>query len=246
VQGVDRESSRADVSFDSLIAGEVRFYQPRQGYRVNVDSVLLARFATVGRKSACAVDLGAGVGVVALLLSHFGAARELVLVEREASLTELAARNLALAGVTGRVVEADVESSSLSALKHSAALVVCNPPFYGAARHRVPRDAARGRARVGDVKPFLHAAARVLDGEKARAVFVYPAAALSELLLAAEAERLVPKRLRLVHPFSNRPARLALVEFRRARPSGLVVEPPLVEWLRPAVASEEFRRWTGG
>ncbi|HEV8244825.1 MAG TPA: hypothetical protein VGP93_03620, partial [Polyangiaceae bacterium] len=41
---------------------------------------------------------------------------------------------------------------------------------------------------------------------------------------------LVPKRLRLVHPMLGSPARLALVELRQARPGGLVVEAPLLEW----------------
>jgi tRNA1(Val) A37 N6-methylase TrmN6 len=42
---------------------------------------------------------------------------------------------------------------------------------------------------------------------------------------------LVPKRLRFVHARNDEPARLALVELRAARPGGLVIEPPLVEWL---------------
>ena len=246
MQGVDGEWLANDCSRDSLLAGEVTFYQPRRGYRVNVDSVLLARFACVGRKSARAIDLGAGVGVVALLLAHFRAARELILVESEPIAARLARYNLALAGVRGRVLEAEVAGAALAPLRQSARLVVCNPPFYGSERHRAPRDAVRGRARMGDVAPFLRAATRLLDGEKARAVFAYPAAALPELLQAAAAERLVPKRLRLVHPYQQRPARLALIELRRARPGGLVVEAPLIEWVSARVPHDEFRKMTDG
>ena len=36
------------VSDDSLLGGRVRFRQPEHGYRVNVDSLLLAQFACAG------------------------------------------------------------------------------------------------------------------------------------------------------------------------------------------------------
>jgi tRNA1Val (adenine37-N6)-methyltransferase len=214
---------------------------------VNVDSVLLAAFAASGRQAARAVDLGAGVGLVGLLLAHFQIARELWLVEREDSLAEIARRNLHAAGVSARVLTADVhELGDLQEIQQQAELVVCNPPFYGQGRHREPKVAERERARVGDVAPFVTAAAHCLSGNKARVVFAYPAPELAELLAAAERARLIPKRLRFVHPFKGRPARLSLVEFKRARPGGLVVEPPLIEWERENVPSAELSALNAG
>ncbi len=49
----------------------------------------------------------------------------------------------------------------------------------------------------------------------------------------------MPKRLRFVHATGDRPARVALVELRLARPGGLDVEPPLVEWSTPGVRGDE-------
>jgi tRNA1Val (adenine37-N6)-methyltransferase len=214
---------------------------------VNVDSVPLAAFAASGRRAARAVDLGAGVGLVGLLLAHFQAVRELWLVEREPSVAELANRNLTNAGINGRVLVADVrELDGLRELRQAAELVACNPPFFGSGRHRAPKVAERERARVGDVAPFVVAAAHCLAGNKARAVFAYPATELAELLAAAERSQLVPKRLRLVHPFIDRPARLALVELKRARPGGLVIEPPLVEWQSENVPSSEMTALSAG
>src|SRR6187399_45249 len=96
------------VSDDSLLGGRVRFRQPEHGYRVNVDSLLLAQFACAGRSARVAVDLGAGIGLVALLVAHFGAARELLLVEREPALAAIARDNLERAGVRALVHELDV------------------------------------------------------------------------------------------------------------------------------------------
>jgi tRNA1(Val) A37 N6-methylase TrmN6 len=63
-----------------------------------------------------------------------------------------------------------------------------------------------------------------------RALFCYPAPQLPEFLAAAATQQLIPKRLRLVHAREAEPARVALIELRAARPGGLVVEPPLIEW----------------
>ena len=130
-------SAALPLTEDSLLGGRLRFQQPRTGYRVNIDSVLLAAFASRGRRAALAVDLGAGVGLVGLLLSHFQAARELCLVEREASLAQVALDNLQLAGAPGRVLTADVaDLPKLHELRQCSELVACNPPFFVHARHR--------------------------------------------------------------------------------------------------------------
>ncbi|MFO7180535.1 MAG: methyltransferase [Pseudomonadota bacterium] len=234
------------ITWDAVARGAVRFAQPEHGYRVNVDSLVLAAFAARGRRAALAVDLGAGVGVVGLLLHHGGACQSLALVERDPALAVLARENLAASNVPGSVYEADLEQGLPRALEQRADLVVGNPPFFDPRGHRPPSDPGRRAARQGALVPFVRAAARALSGDKARAAFVYPARALTELFQAVAGVGLVPKRLRLVHSFADRPARIALVEFRRARPGGLVVEPPLVEWEAPGRRTPELTALTAG
>jgi tRNA1(Val) A37 N6-methylase TrmN6 len=235
------------VTADTLLGGGLGLRQPAQGYRVNVDALLLAAFAAVGRRSELAVDLGAGVGTVGLLLARAGAARRLALVEREPDLAALAEQNLAALAVRGTVYTVDLKTSGLPRpLVQRAELVAANPPFFAAGSGRPRRDARQRSARSGELEPFLRAAARALAGPKARAAFVYPAPALPALLLGADAAGLVPKRLRFVHARRDAPARVALVELRRAKPGGLVVEPPLVEWTGENRRSPELAALVAG
>jgi len=233
----------SEVTRDSLLGGAIELWQPKHGYRVNVDSVLLAAFAS-GRRAALAVDLGAGVGALSLLAHHHGLAQKLGLVEREPELVELARKNVELAGARAEFYERDLEARGLPLeLRGKAGLVLSNPPFFDAAEHRPPKSAAKRAARLGGVAPFLRAASLALAGDKARAVFVYPARGLEQLFASARAASLVPKRLRFVHARADRPARVALVELRRAKPGGLVVEPPLVEWERSGRRSAELESY---
>ena len=215
------------VTTDTLLGGKVRLAQPRTGYRVNVDSLLLVAFAGP-RRVERVVDLGAGVGALGLLALAQGLARRALLVEADPRLAELARLNLQTSGGDGDVKQLDLTTTRLH--DSGVPLVLCNPPYYPAHSHRAARAPGKAQARSGEVAPFLRAAAAILSRKTGRALFSYPAAQLPELLAAAEREGLVCKRLRLVHARDTLPARLGLFELRVARPGGLVIEPPLVEW----------------
>lgn len=213
---------------ETLLGGGLRLLQPRAGYRVNVDSLLLLGFAGK-RRVERVVDLGAGVGAIGLLAVWRGIAEHALLVEGDARLAELARRNLQRTGLAGDVRELDLSRDKLR--ETGVALVLCNPPYYPPRSHRPPQSPAKASARSGELAPFLKAAAGALSRKTGRALFSYPASLLPELLTASGQVGLVAKRLRLVHPRVTEPARLALVELRAARPGGLTIEPPLVEWV---------------
>jgi len=237
----------ASVAATTLLSGELSLLQPADGFRITVDALLLAAFASRGRAARLVVDLGAGTGVIALALHHVGAAKEVVLVEREPELVALGRKNLALAGAQGRVERADLATLGLPpGLAQRAELVVSNPPFFGPPATRPRRDPKARRARSGELAPFVKAAARALTGPSGRACFVYAAPGLPHLLELATEVRLVPKRLRFVHASATRAARVVLVELRLAKPGGLVIEPPLVEWSKPGRRSKELENVVAG
>lgn len=228
---VETARSYLETTHDSLFGGQVTFVQPRRGYRVNVDSLLLADFASRGRCVPHALDLGSGVGAIALALHHLRSAAHFSLLDRNPELLRLAELNLAERGVQPASFVLDLESDSLPpSLDGTADLVTANPPFFEPSTSRVSPVPALGQARFGSVEPFLKAAASALRSGKSRAVFAYPARSLESFLETARRVQLVAKRLRFVHSRQSQPARLALVELRRARPGGLAVEPPLIEW----------------
>jgi tRNA1Val (adenine37-N6)-methyltransferase len=61
-----------------------------------------------------------------------------------------------------------------------------------------------------------------------RVAVVFLAERLADLVVELRAQRLEPKRLRLVHARAGRPANLLLLEAVKGGGVGLAVEPPLV------------------
>lgn len=217
-----------EITNDALFGGALSLRQParKTGYRVNVDALLLASFASA-RRARHAIDLGSGVGAVGLSLLHLGAAERLTMIEIEGALAELATLNADANGWSERAVAvtADVRTAAPDH-RATADLVVCNPPYVPPGRGRVPLVGRR--AKVGELDAFLEAA-RVVAGRRARVAFVYPAIETTTLLSALRARGMEPKRLRAVHGRAEDPARVVLVEAALAKPGGLAIEPPFIE-----------------
>ncbi len=238
-QGVPPLPDPALTTDDAL--GRHHLLQPKEGYRFSIDSVLLAGFAP--RVSGPVADLGAGCGVLAVLLHARGLAGPFCCVE----IDELAARccghNLARAGLEGRVLCQDLALPHPDLAAGSFALVISNPPFTKAGHGRVSPRASRARARQElalSAETLWRRAAELLE-RGGRLALCWPPARLVEALAGLEAAGLTPKRLRLVHGRAHKPASLSLIEaVKQGRPQ-LTVEPPLVVYAQGQAYTPEVQ-----
>ena len=158
-----------DVTEDGFLGGRLRLRQPRTGHRAGHDAVLLAA-VTAARAAQRVVDFGAGVGAAGLALASRVSGLDLVLVEIDPRLAALARENAALNRIAARVEVLDVTSTSEAYAKSglpadSVDIVLMNPPFNDAVRHRTSPDAARALAHAageGTLDGWIHAARRIL------------------------------------------------------------------------------------
>jgi len=133
---------------DALLAGRVRFRQPRRGYRVAVDAVLLAA-ATSPPPHARVLDLGAGVGAMGLCLASRVRDCCVVGVELQPVLADLARRNAEANGLADRVqiIVHDIAQSLPEALGRFEC-VATNPPYLAAAVADPSPDPSKALATV--------------------------------------------------------------------------------------------------
>jgi len=158
-----------DITEDAFLGGRLRLRQPRAGHRAGHDAVLLAA-ATAARTGQRVADFGAGVGAAGLALASRVGGLDLVLVEIDPRLAALAGDNAALNDIAARVVVLDVTSTTQAFADSGLAadsvdIVLMNPPFNDAARHRASPDPARALAHAASaatLEGWIHAARRVL------------------------------------------------------------------------------------
>lgn len=216
-----------ETTLDSI--RDIRLYQHREGYRFSLDAVLLFSFVRV-RKAVSIADLGAGSGVVGLLLARKYPGARVALVELQESLCRLIERNIVLNGLGDRVyaVNKDIRKLLPGDL-HGLDVVVSNPPFRRPLSGRLSRGEERAVARHElelSLGGLLRAAAGILRS-RGRFFLVHHPERLAELMEGLGRVRLEPKRLRFVHGKKDAEARMLLVEAVKQGSPGLRVEPPL-------------------
>jgi tRNA1(Val) A37 N6-methylase TrmN6 len=137
------------------------------------------------------VEFGAGVGAAGLALAKRTGAIELTLVEIDPWLASLARDNAAANAIAANVVVLDVTApaeafASTGLRPDSADIVLMNPPFNDAARHRVSPDEARASAHVAEAETlegWIHASRRLLKSG-GKLALIWRADGLSEVLAA--------------------------------------------------------------
>ncbi len=230
-----------DVTADTL--GSYRFYQPRRGYRFSIDSVLLAFFASVVQGPV--VDLGAGCGVLSVLLFSRGARGPFVAVEIDPLAAACCEANFSAAGVEGLVLNQDLLEDHPRLEAEAFSMVITNPPFGRKGHGRLPPDPARARARheLELSAPALWRRAAELLRPGGRLAFCWPPGRLVEALVTLKAVGLVPKRLRSVHGRVELGARVVLVEAIKGGGEGLEIAAPLVVYSSPGVYTPEVQAY---
>lgn len=139
-------SERTD---DTLLGGRVALSQPRTGYRVAIDAVLLAA-AVVPRAGERILDAGCGTGAVGLcLLGREGAVPfEVVGLEAQPAYVALARENAERNRLGERysIIEGDLARPPASLLASAFDQVVSNPPYLDGGAGTPSPDGATDRA----------------------------------------------------------------------------------------------------
>jgi tRNA1(Val) A37 N6-methylase TrmN6 len=166
---------------DRLLGGRVRFAQPVDGYRAAIDPVVLAAAAGNPKR---ALDLGCGAGAAMLCLLARVPEANVVGIERDPALAELARANLAANGfdARARIVEGDIADFAETGFD----LVMANPPYLEPARADPSPHPGKRAADVESDLPlaaWIAAAARAA-APKGHVLFVQRADRLADLFAA--------------------------------------------------------------
>lgn len=205
--------------------------QPEHGYRYSLDPFLVAGFCRP-RPRERILDLGAGVGVIGLLLARRHPTVEVVGIELDRELAAQAALNARANHLESRcrVIRGDLRAAPRFLPPEHFHRVVANPPFRKIGAGAAPPDAARAAARQErtlTLADLTRTAAALLRFGGAFDM-IHLTERLPELCGALSASRLEPKRLQLIVPEAAAAPRLCLLEAIKGGRPGLKVLPQLV------------------
>jgi len=234
---------------------DIKIHQNKKGYRFSVDALLLASFAEK-RTVKNVADLGAGSGIIGLLLARKCPDAKVVMIELQESLAELAERNIKLNNLEGRVsiIRMDIKALSPDNGFRSAGLdplsfdlVVSNPPY---------RKIKSGLTNTGDEKAIarheimlslkdLAKAGAALLKHHGRLYIIYLPERFAEVMGVMRDNGLEVKRLRCVHSKVSTEAGMLLIEAIKGGRTGMKVERPLIIYNEAGGYTDEMHDYLG-
>ncbi|HIV62778.1 MAG TPA: methyltransferase [Candidatus Butyricicoccus avistercoris] len=198
-------------------------------FKLGQDSTLLSSFAKP-RRFANVLDLGCGVGTLALLCWRDDL--KITGLELQEGAIEIFSKSIEHNNLQNvKAIQGDLKYIRNYFSHGSMDYVICNPPYFKSGSGRVKALDAHALARMdgeATIEDVAVATSYVLKSG-GKCAMVFRPERLITLITALERVRLTPKRLRFVHQTSEKAPSAVLIECRKGGSSdGLVVEPPLI------------------
>ena len=211
----------------------IRLIQNTDGLTFGTDAYLLSAFVRP-KKSAVAVDLGSGTGIIPLLCLARNKAARFTAVEIQPSFCDLIGRNATLNGVADRLSPlcADVREIKADTVGGEVDLVTANPPYMApssGARNTTDEKYIARHEVCGTVADFCAAAGRLLK-HGGRFCVVFRPERLADLFAGLRDVHLEPKRMTMVQATYAAVPSMVLVEAVKYAAPGMIVTPTLCLW----------------
>ncbi|NLL31224.1 MAG: tRNA1(Val) (adenine(37)-N6)-methyltransferase [Clostridiales bacterium] len=217
-------------SIDDLQLENLYLIQKKSGFRFGVDAVLLSNFARV-KRSHRVIDLCSGTGIVPFLIYGKYKAKEIVGVEIQEDMAEMANRSSRYNEVEDLIkfYQGDLKDLNfLSTLGRFDVLTV-NPPYklnnagilnsedkLAIARHEI----------LCNLEDVIIAGRKLLK-DNGRMYMVHRPERLIDIFQLMRKHKIEPKRIQMIHPKANKAPNIVLVEGQRDGGAYLKWEDPL-------------------
>jgi tRNA1Val (adenine37-N6)-methyltransferase len=198
---------------------QFKIQQDRCAMKIGTDGILLGAWTSLNHRPGSVLDIGAGTGIIALMLAQRSNADTIDALEIDESAYEQCVDNFeaSLWGDRLFCYHADLDEF-VNEIGDTYDLIVCNPPFYSEV---VPSgNESRDRARQNQSLPFdhlLHGVSKLLS-ETGRFSTIIPYKEEVEFLKIATWQQLFPKRITHVkgHPGAGVKRSLIELQFKEA------------------------------
>jgi len=203
--------------------------QDRCAMKIGTDSVLLGAWTSIDTNPTEILDIGAGTGVLSLMLAQRCPDALIEAIEIDANAYEQCVENFENSPWANRLFcyhAALLEY--VEEVDDSYDLIICNPPFYSDT-YKTQQE-SRNKARFQDAMPFehlLYAVSKLLSDSGVFSV-ILPYREEARFIHLAKKHQLFPNRILNVKGHADSEIKRSLIEFSKTskliKPSTLIIE----------------------
>lgn len=238
---------KSEERIDDLERSGLKIIQNPKKFCFGMDAVLLSYFAaeSIGNTAKNIVDLGTGNGILPLLLSAKTSASNIIGIEIQEEMADMASRSVSMNDLSDRVhIFCQDLKESAEILGHSSfECVVSNPPYMTGGHGLQNPDSAKAIARheIKCIFDDVCKTASALLVPKGHCFFVHRPFRLVDIFSSMRKYSLEPKRMRLVYPTIDSEPNMVLVEGIRGAGVELKNEKPLIVYEAEGVYTREIK-----
>jgi tRNA1Val (adenine37-N6)-methyltransferase len=226
-------------TLDSIILPDIKIYQPKNGFRFTTDSILLAGFVkdTIYKK---VIEIGAGTGIISVLLAKFFKIEKIYAVEIQKESYELLCKTIELNKLQDIIVPINIDVNEFKP-GENVDMIISNPPYRKGDTGYISNSDQKKLARftfsltIEDI--FRFSKSYLKTGGYLYLSFI--ADRLSELFQHTKDYFIEPKRLKILYPDLNKKGRLAFMEYRKGAGAEMAIEAPLFHKIN-GIETEQF------
>ncbi len=203
-----------DETLDSFFKGKVKIIQKKKGWRFSIDAPLLAYYIESDKDSE-ALELGAGNGIVSILVATLKPFKRIVALEIQDSLISLAKRNIHINSLDGKIEVIKKDIKCIDSLPKFD-IVFSNPPYQKVREGRISPYTERAIAKheiLCELRDVVKAFASSMKREGSGYI-IYRTSRFKEFEEACEREGIWIRKIRFVHSKKDEPSQLFLCELR--------------------------------
>lgn len=216
---------------DDLQINNLKIIQNTEGFCFGIDSVLLSDFAKNIKNNAKVIDLGTGTGIISILLTAKTKAENILGVELQEQVEEMARRSVVLNNLENKVniIREDIRNLDKILNKGTYDAIVTNPPYMKQDSGLINENRAKLISRH-EVECTLEDIAKIsykLLKDNGEIYMVHRPDRLVDIMEIFRKNKLEIKEMRLVHSNETSQANLVLIRAKKNGKAFLKIEKPL-------------------
>jgi len=203
-------------------------YQPQSGYCYNSDSILLYDFISSFKPKGKVLDVGAGCGVVGLLVAKDNPKVQLESVEKQEIFVEYATINARVNKIEYKIYKSDFLELD-EKIKYD--YIISNPPFYHDGASKSDNEMLfNARYNINlPLKDFFKKVSQILKPHS-HFIFCYDASQFGLICAELDKVKLRVVDVQFVHPKIDKKASLVMLHVRNGSSSLMKVWEPLISF----------------
>lgn len=213
-----KENLKENEIIDDLQYKGLKIIQNTKGFCFGIDSVILSDFAKNIKKGSKVVDLGTGTGIIGLLLCKKTELKEIVGVEIQKEVAEMANRSIKLNKLEDKfkILNTDINKIFEDKLleKNKFDVVVMNPPYKEKGTGKINEVDSKIISRhevKATLSDFIKVASNLLK-DKGEIYIVHKPERMPDIIQKMRENKIEPKEIKTVYSNKKTEASLILIK----------------------------------